>query len=94
MRGPLAAPGNRGSRELAILVARDKRRQAGSFWPLMKIGLVGLPGCGKSTVFGALTGMAVETEETSYEVGVKPTHLLKTDDIWRELPNCFDGVCE
>ena len=27
----------------------------------MKIGLVGLPGCGKSTVFGALTGMAVET---------------------------------
>ncbi len=27
----------------------------------MKIGLVGIPGCGKSTVFGALTGMAVET---------------------------------
>ncbi|WP_428268108.1 redox-regulated ATPase YchF [Haliangium sp.] len=27
----------------------------------MKIGLVGLPGAGKSTVFGALTGMAVET---------------------------------
>jgi hypothetical protein len=27
----------------------------------MKIGLVGLPGCGKSTVFGALTGIAVET---------------------------------
>ncbi len=27
----------------------------------MKIGLVGLPGCGKSTVFGALTGLAVET---------------------------------
>jgi GTP-binding protein YchF len=27
----------------------------------MKIGLVGLPGCGKSTVFGALTGQAVET---------------------------------
>ncbi|MDH3686701.1 MAG: redox-regulated ATPase YchF, partial [Myxococcales bacterium] len=27
----------------------------------MKIGLVGLPGTGKSTVFGALTGIAVET---------------------------------
>jgi len=27
----------------------------------MKIGLVGLPACGKSTVFGALTGIAVET---------------------------------
>ena len=27
----------------------------------MKIGLVGYPGCGKSTVFGALTGMEVET---------------------------------
>jgi GTP-binding protein YchF len=27
----------------------------------VKIGLVGLPGSGKSTVFGALTGMAVET---------------------------------
>ena len=27
----------------------------------MKIGLVGMPGCGKSTVFGALTGLAVET---------------------------------
>ena len=27
----------------------------------MKIGLVGLPGTGKSTVFGALTGLAVET---------------------------------
>jgi GTP-binding protein YchF len=27
----------------------------------MRIGLVGLPGCGKSTVFGALTGLAVET---------------------------------
>ncbi len=27
----------------------------------MKIGLVGLPGCGKSTVFGALTGQPVET---------------------------------
>lgn len=27
----------------------------------MKIGLVGLPGAGKSTVFNALTGMAVET---------------------------------
>ncbi len=27
----------------------------------MKIGVVGLPGCGKSTVFGALTGMPVET---------------------------------
>jgi GTP-binding protein YchF len=27
----------------------------------MKIGLVGMPGCGKSTVFGALTGMAVDT---------------------------------
>ncbi len=27
----------------------------------MKIGLVGFPGSGKSTVFGALTGMAVET---------------------------------
>ena len=27
----------------------------------MKIGLVGMPGCGKSTVFGALTGIAVET---------------------------------
>ena len=27
----------------------------------MKIGLVGLPGSGKSTVFGALTGQAVET---------------------------------
>ena len=27
----------------------------------MKIGLVGLQGCGKSTVFGALTGIAVET---------------------------------
>ncbi len=27
----------------------------------MKIGLVGLPGSGKSTVFGALTGIAVET---------------------------------
>ena len=27
----------------------------------MKIGLVGYPGCGKSTVFGALTGLAVET---------------------------------
>jgi len=27
----------------------------------MKIGLVGLPGSGKSTVFGALTGLAVET---------------------------------
>jgi len=27
----------------------------------MKIGLVGLPRCGKSTVFGALTGIAVET---------------------------------
>jgi len=27
----------------------------------MKIGLVGLPGCGKSTVFGALTGIAVKT---------------------------------
>ena len=27
----------------------------------MKIGLVGLPGCGKSTVFGALTGLPVET---------------------------------
>ncbi len=27
----------------------------------MKIGLVGLPGCGKSTVFGALTGIDVET---------------------------------
>jgi GTP-binding protein YchF len=27
----------------------------------MKIGLVGLPGCGKSTVFGALTGIAVDT---------------------------------
>jgi GTP-binding protein YchF len=27
----------------------------------MKIALVGFPGCGKSTVFGALTGLAVET---------------------------------
>ena len=27
----------------------------------MRIGLVGVPGCGKSTVFGALTGLAVET---------------------------------
>ena len=27
----------------------------------MKIGLVGMPACGKSTVFGALTGMAVDT---------------------------------
>ncbi len=27
----------------------------------MKIGLVGFPGCGKSTVFGALTGQSVET---------------------------------
>ncbi len=27
----------------------------------MKIGLVGMPGSGKSTVFGALTGMAVDT---------------------------------
>ena len=27
----------------------------------MKIGLVGLPGVGKSTVFGALTGLPVET---------------------------------
>src|SRR5690606_32156355 len=27
----------------------------------MKIGLVGFPGAGKSTVFNALTGMAVET---------------------------------
>ena len=27
----------------------------------MKIGLVGLPGSGKSTVFGALTGLVVET---------------------------------
>jgi GTP-binding protein YchF len=27
----------------------------------MKIGLVGFPGCGKSTVFGALTGRRVET---------------------------------
>jgi GTP-binding protein YchF len=27
----------------------------------VKIGLVGLPGCGKSTVFSALTGIAVET---------------------------------
>ena len=27
----------------------------------MKIGLVGIPGCGKSTVFGALTGLQVET---------------------------------
>lgn len=27
----------------------------------MKIGLVGFPGCGKSTVFNALTGLAIET---------------------------------
>ncbi len=27
----------------------------------MKIGLVGYPGSGKSTVFGALTGSAVDT---------------------------------
>jgi ribosome-binding ATPase YchF (GTP1/OBG family) len=27
----------------------------------MKIGLVGFPGCGKSTVFNALTGLAAET---------------------------------
>jgi GTP-binding protein YchF len=27
----------------------------------MKIGLVGFPGCGKTTVFGALTGLEVET---------------------------------
>ena len=27
----------------------------------MKIGLVGFPGSGRSTVFGALTGLAVET---------------------------------
>ena len=27
----------------------------------MKVGLVGLPGCGKSTVFGAITGLSVET---------------------------------
>ena len=27
----------------------------------MKIGLVGMPGCGKSTVFGALTGLDVDT---------------------------------
>ena len=27
----------------------------------MKVGLVGFPGSGKSTVFGALTGLAVET---------------------------------
>jgi GTP-binding protein YchF len=32
----------------------------------MKIGLVGLPGCGKSTVFGALTGLEVETGYGSF----------------------------
>ncbi len=32
----------------------------------MKIGLVGFPGCGKSTVFGALTGRRVETGYASH----------------------------
>ena len=31
----------------------------------MKIGLVGMPACGKSSVFGALTGIAVETGYTA-----------------------------
>jgi hypothetical protein len=35
----------------------------------MKIGLAGRKGCGKSTVFGALTGLAVET---GYGAGGKP----------------------
>ena len=48
----------------------NDRLRPGSRWqrgrsrvasPAMKIGLVGLPGSGKSTVFAALTGLAVET---------------------------------
>jgi GTP-binding protein YchF len=43
----------------------------------MKIGLVGYPGSGKSTVFGALTGMAVET---GYGAGKANLGVVKVPD--------------
>ena len=43
----------------------------------MKIGLVGFPGCGKSTVFGALTGIEVET---GYGAGKANLGVVKVPD--------------
>ena len=44
----------------------------------MKIGLVGYPGCGKSTVFGALTGIEVET---GYGSGKANLGVVKVPDL-------------
>ena len=43
----------------------------------MKVGLVGYPGCGKSTVFGALTGMDVAT---GYGAGKANLGVVKVPD--------------
>ena len=43
----------------------------------MRIGLVGHPGCGKSTVFGALTGLLVET---GYGAGKENVGSVKVPD--------------
>jgi GTP-binding protein YchF len=50
----------------------------------VKIGLVGYPGCGKSTVFGALTGRAVDTGFGSKEnLGVVKVHDPRVDALAR-----------
>jgi GTP-binding protein YchF len=61
-------------RDLGALPGYRRRASQGGF---VKIGLVGFPGSGKSTVFGALTGMAVET---GYGAGKANLGVVKVPD--------------
>lgn len=46
----------------------------------MKIGLIGFPGCGKSTVFNALTGLTVETGYGAGKPGTKNLGTVRVPD--------------
>ena len=46
----------------------------------MKIGLVGFPGCGKTTVFNALTGLAAQTGPGAAKPGTKNLGVVQVPD--------------
>ena len=46
----------------------------------MKIGLVGFPGCGKTTVFNALTGLDADTGYGAAKPGTKNLGVVRVPD--------------